>query len=114
MMLRQVVLGSLLAVVSMGSVADTLWLDNGDRVSGKVEFLDAGKLVLRTEYAGTVSVNIARVRTFTSEEPVLVRLKNGSEYTVQLAEADTAALLQSSQQLADQLASVNALLAAAY
>lgn len=34
--------------------------------------------------------------------------------TVQLAEADTAALLQSSQQLADQLASVNALLAAAY
>ena len=48
MMLRQVVVGSLLAVVSMGSVADTLWLDNGDRVSGKVEFLDAGKLVLRT------------------------------------------------------------------
>lgn len=34
--------------------------------------------------------------------------------TAQLAEADTAALLQSSQQLADQLASVNALLAAAY
>lgn len=88
MMLRQVVVGSLLAVVSMGSVADTLWLDNGDRVSGKVEFLDAGKLVLRTEYAGTVSVDIARVRTFTSEEPVLVRLKNGNEYTVQLAEAE--------------------------
>ena len=74
MMLRQVVVGSLLAVVSMGSVADTLWLDNGDRVSGKVEFLDAGKLVLRTEYAGTVSVDIARVRTFTSEEPVPIDL----------------------------------------
>ncbi|MGI3129898.1 DUF481 domain-containing protein [Halopseudomonas pachastrellae] len=88
MMLRQLVMGLVVATLSMGSVADTLWLDNGDRVSGKVEFLDAGKLVLRTEYAGTLSINTSRIRTFTSDEPVLVRLGNGDEYTVQLAEAE--------------------------
>ncbi|HCP02913.1 MAG TPA: DUF481 domain-containing protein, partial [Pseudomonas sp.] len=52
MPLFRVVLLCCLSVLSWRSVADTLWLDNGDRLTGKVAFLEGGKLVLETDFAG--------------------------------------------------------------
>ena len=34
------------------ALADTVWLDNGDRLSGEIVLMDGGKLALKTRYAG--------------------------------------------------------------
>ena len=88
MPLFRVVLLCCLSVLSWRSVADTLWLDNGDRLTGKVAFLEGGKLVLETDFAGTLSIDVARIPTFNSDEPVLVKLRDGIQHTVQLAESE--------------------------
>lgn len=44
------------------ALADTVWLDNGDRLSGEIVLMDGGKLALKTRYAGQVR-SIGRIST---------------------------------------------------
>lgn len=39
------------------ALADTVWLDNGDRLSGEIVLMDGGKLALKTRYAGQVLIH---------------------------------------------------------
>lgn len=55
------------------AIADTVWMKNGDRVSGTVRSLSDGKLVIDTGYAGTVSLNWNAVSTLSSEKDFDVR-----------------------------------------
>lgn len=69
----------ILAWTSASSLmADTLTLDNGDRLTGKVIGLEAGTLVFETGYAGRLQLPWGRVRQLESEEKVSVRLSDGS------------------------------------
>lgn len=54
-------------------MADTVWLNNGDRMSGEIILLDGGKLALKTKYAGQVLINWSDIETLSSEQPLLVR-----------------------------------------
>lgn len=63
---------------SLPAVADTLILDNGDRLTGRVLGLEGGRLEFRTAYAGTLKLPWARVRHLESDEKVRVRLSDGS------------------------------------
>jgi hypothetical protein len=53
--------------------ADTVWLKNGDRLTGKVKVLDGGKLMLETDYGGSIPLDWSKVATLESETPMLVR-----------------------------------------
>lgn len=53
--------------------ADTVWLNNGDRLSGTIVLLEGGKLVLQTKYAGRVMIDWKDVSTLRSEQPLLVK-----------------------------------------
>ncbi|MBZ9663302.1 DUF481 domain-containing protein [Pseudomonas sp. LMG 31766] len=53
--------------------ADTVWLDNGDRLSGEIILLDGGKLALKTQYAGQVLIDWKDIDTLSSDKPLLVR-----------------------------------------
>ena len=53
--------------------ADTVWLDNGDRLSGEIILLDGGKLALKTKYAGQVLIDWKDIDTLSSDKPLLVR-----------------------------------------
>ena len=53
--------------------ADTVWLDNGDRLTGKIVLMDGGKLVLKTRYAGQVTIDWKDIDTLRSEKPLLVK-----------------------------------------
>ena len=53
--------------------ADTVWLNNGDRLSGEILLLDGGKLVLKTKYAGRVLIDWKDIDTLSSDKPLLVR-----------------------------------------
>lgn len=68
--------------------ADTVWLNNGDRLSGEILLLDGGKLALKTKYAGQVLIAWADIDTLRSEKPLLVRRKGlDSEHSQKLEAA---------------------------
>jgi hypothetical protein len=48
---------------------------NGDRLSGKILKAAGGKLTIKTEGAGEVSVDMAKVKTFSTDAPVAVGVK---------------------------------------
>lgn len=72
----------------MPSAADTVWLDNGDRLSGDIILLDGGKLALKTKYAGQVLIDWQDIDTLSSDKPLLLRRQGlDSEHSQQLAAA---------------------------
>jgi putative salt-induced outer membrane protein YdiY len=58
------------------SLADTIQLTNGDRISGRIIRLSEGEMTLETDYAGTISLVWDRVSGVVSEEPVQVVLND--------------------------------------
>lgn len=58
---------------SLPLFADTLWLTNGDRISGTVLALEGGKAVVQTPYAGRVLIDWTQVRTLSTDKPLMVR-----------------------------------------
>ncbi|MGH8434161.1 MAG: DUF481 domain-containing protein [Pseudomonas sp.] len=67
-----VFLSALLGLV-MPAWADTVWLNNGDRLSGEILLLDGGKLALKTKYAGQVLIDWKDIDTLRSDKPLLLR-----------------------------------------
>lgn len=59
-------------------IADKVYLNNGDIVSGKIMTMTEGKLSVETEMFGTVSIDIANVKTFETGEPLAIHLSDGS------------------------------------
>lgn len=57
-------------------LADTVWLNNGDRLTGEIILLDGGKLALKTKYAGQVLIDWKNIDTLKSDRPLLMR-RNG-------------------------------------
>lgn len=68
----------LLAALCQDVRADEVVLKNGDRLSGKVVRADGKSLVIKTEFAGEVSVVWDAVTQLTADEPLYVTLANGS------------------------------------
>ncbi len=57
-------------------MADQITLKNGDRITGKIVKSDAKTLVLKTDYAGELSIDRSQVVSLTAEEPLHVQLKD--------------------------------------
>lgn len=55
------------------ALADTVWLTNGDRLTGTIKSLDNGVLLLNTDYGGDVRIKFAQVQTLESEQELVVR-----------------------------------------
>lgn len=69
-------LGLAFALATAGtsaSYADTVWLNNGDKITGKITLLDGGKLFITTDYAGSVSVAWDKVKTFESDHGLVIQ-----------------------------------------
>ena len=64
-----------LAVLSLTApvLADTVWLKNGDRLTGKIKVFDGGKLLIQTDYAGAVPIDCKQVKTLESDQELLVK-----------------------------------------
>lgn len=67
-----------LAAACAAARADEIVFKNGDRLSGKLLSADGGKLVIETTVAGKVTVDLSNVKTFSTDGPVELRLKDGS------------------------------------
>lgn len=69
--------------------ADTVWMKNGDRLTGTVKVFDGSKLVVDTEYGGSVALDMKRVKTLETVQPLLVRqAAYGSRVATSLKPAD--------------------------
>ena len=55
--------------------ADEVLFLNGDRLSGKIIKAASGKLTIKTEGAGNVVVDMSKVKTFSTDAPVAVGIK---------------------------------------
>ncbi|WP_439879392.1 DUF481 domain-containing protein [Pseudomonas prosekii] len=64
-----------LAVFSASTplLADTVWLKNGDKLSGKITVFDGGKLLIQTAYAGAIPIDWKQVKTLESDQELLVK-----------------------------------------
>jgi putative salt-induced outer membrane protein YdiY len=71
-----VVLGFL--TVSAMALGDEVVLNNGDRLSGAIVEAGEGKLRIKTELAGEVTVELKDVKSITTVEAVDLKLKDGS------------------------------------
>jgi putative salt-induced outer membrane protein YdiY len=90
-----------LALFGTRCLADVIVLDNGDRLSGRIVRLDGGTLVLNTDYAGDVKVNLGRIQLLQSDQEMTVVLENarrfygrlsGSGSQISVAKGETAAV----------------------
>ena len=73
--------------------ADEIQLLNGDRLTGKIVSAEGGKVTIKTEAAGDVTVDLSKVKTLSTDEPIVVKsgdttfkskLAAGDEGTVQV------------------------------
>lgn len=71
-MLRKLMVGLVLAWVSTGSFADTVWMKNGDRLTGTIVLLDGEKMLLKTDYAH-ITLDWNKVATLESDRELLLK-----------------------------------------
>lgn len=66
-------MAALSVLLSLQAQADTVVLENGDRLTGTVQLMDAGKLVLATDYAGELRIDWAKVVQLETDAPIALR-----------------------------------------
>ncbi|MCE7524374.1 DUF481 domain-containing protein [Alloalcanivorax xenomutans] len=67
-----------LLAFSTGAVGDTVWLKNGDRLTGEIVLMDSTKLLLETPYAGSVPIDREMISTLQSDHELLVKWPGGN------------------------------------
>ena len=77
-----------LCAAAAAARGDEVRLKNGDRLTGKVTELTGGKLKLTTTAAGDLSIDLKDVQTFSTDEPIEVRMKDGTVLTRRLAPSE--------------------------
>lgn len=88
--MRLITFSILICIVLSGTPlgADQVFLKNGDRLSGTIVRLTDGKLVLKSDLAGEITVPLANVQTLASDEPLEVHLKDGTVLNQKVAVAE--------------------------
>jgi putative salt-induced outer membrane protein YdiY len=84
-MKRAIAVASILCLVCASwGLADEIQFINGDRLTGKIKSAADGKMVISTDVAGDVTVDMTKLKTFTTSEPIEIHVgeKNVIKTTV--------------------------------
>jgi hypothetical protein len=73
LMFSKTLIGLALSLAASTVIADTVWLKNGDRLSGKIKFYEGKKLVLSTEYGGAIALDWDQIATLESDQELLIK-----------------------------------------
>lgn len=71
--LAAAVLSSALAIPLL---ADEVQFKNGDKITGTIESMEGGKMVIKSKVAGKITVDMKDVKTFATDAPISIRLKD--------------------------------------
>src|SRR6267154_5515355 len=85
---------TLIALTSIGLFAGQVTMKNGDRFTGTVVKLDGKNLVLKSDYAGPISVPWEAVVSISSSEPLSITLQDGQLLVGQVSTQDTKFLIE--------------------
>jgi putative salt-induced outer membrane protein YdiY len=69
------------------SWADTIFFKNGDRLTGRIVRMEGGRLTLKSSVAGEVTFNLSDMESFKSDQPLDVRLGDGSAVRATVSDA---------------------------
>ncbi|MCC6145815.1 MAG: DUF481 domain-containing protein [Candidatus Hydrogenedentes bacterium] len=82
-------------IVAVPVLADTLYLDNGDVITGQLAGLDAGKLRFTAPYvSGELEVSAEALRYIASDQPLQVTLSDGRQFEGALFVTDDTQMLE--------------------
>jgi putative salt-induced outer membrane protein YdiY len=56
--------------------ADEILFPNGDRLTGKIDHLLDGKMIFNSEVMGKVTIELSKIKTFSTDAPIAVYLKD--------------------------------------
>ena len=73
---------------SVSAFADQVTLKNGDRLTGKIEKSDGKVLLVKSDFAGDVSVQWGAVESIASTQPLFLTLKDGQTLAGTVATTD--------------------------
>lgn len=76
--MRDTFLAMAVLALSPCLLGDVVYLKNGDRLTGKVESLELGKLKVATEMAGTVTIALEKIQLFSTDGPVAIVAEDGT------------------------------------
>ncbi|MCB2191470.1 MAG: DUF481 domain-containing protein [Deltaproteobacteria bacterium] len=68
--------------------ADVVYLKGGDRITGKVKDMGAGKLTFTTSYAGKLKIKWSEVERLVTDQPLTLETKQGQKLTGKAQAAD--------------------------
>lgn len=78
--IRKSLAAALVGVFAAHLGADTVEIKNGARILGKITKIDAGSVVVSTDYAGTITIKQSEVVSIATDAPVAVRLASGTRF----------------------------------
>ncbi len=85
---------ALIALTATGLFAGQVTMKNGDRFTGTVVKLDGKNLVLKSDYAGPISVPWDAVVSISSSEPLSITLQDGQMLIGQVSTSGTRFLIE--------------------
>ncbi len=74
-----------LLILPVAVVADTIVLKNGDRLTGRIDSISSGRLLLETEYAGRVPILLDAIESAASPAEFHLRMRGGGRLEGSLA-----------------------------
>jgi hypothetical protein len=72
-MMSKTLLCLALSAAASPLLADTVWLKNGDRLSGTIRFFEGKKLLLETDYGGSIALDWKKIATLQSDQELLIK-----------------------------------------
>ena len=84
-MLSRLALLLLVFTATHQAFADVVTLSNGDRITGKIQRIEKGRIVISTEYAGEIKIDWGRITALVSDDPMTVQLADESRVYGKLA-----------------------------
>ncbi len=76
-MCKNILTALLFLVVFVPAIyGDEVFFKNGDHLTGKIDHLLEGKLVFKSDVIGEVTIDVSKIQTFSTDDPVAVHLKD--------------------------------------
>ena len=75
-------------VLSCAALADQLVLKNGDRLTGTIVRYDGKKLIMKSEFAGDITLDWTAIQQITSDQPLHLGLSSGKTVVGPIATED--------------------------
>lgn len=86
-MFRAVCFCALVASISAAAGADEIFFKNGDRLTGQILRLEDGLMTFQSRALGEVKFNVSELESFKSDQPLDVRLRDGTTTRAAVADA---------------------------